>query len=111
MWLRTRLVLLASVFTLLIGARITRSQRPRLGSAVNIFSRYGYLSISMRVVPRNDTEPWIFREPTLDVFLNPMPMLPKQRQQGKAGTAIFDGDFHMEFCDNIRHVVVFVKNR
>ncbi|XP_020300298.1 torso-like protein isoform X2 [Pseudomyrmex gracilis] len=105
MWSRTRLVFLTSVFTLLIGACITKSQRPQLGTAVNIFSRYGYLSISMRVVPRNDTEPWIFREPTCDIFLNPMPMPPKQRQQGKAGTAIFDGDFHMEFCDNIRQLL------
>lgn len=105
MWSRMRLFLLASTLALLIGARVTRSQRPRLGGAVNVFSRYGYLSISMRVVPRNDTETWIFREPTLDVFKNPAPMPPKQRQQGKAGTAVFDGDFHMEFCDNIRQVI------
>lgn len=106
MWSRTRLFLLALTLVLLVGAqiRVGRSQRPRLGGAVNVFSRYGYLSISMRVVPRNDTETWVFREPTLDVFKNPAPMPLKQRQQGKAGAAVFDGDFHMEFCDNIRHV-------
>jgi len=67
----------------------------------------------MRVVPRNDTETWIFREPTLDVFKNSTPLSLKQRQAGKSGTAVFDGDFHMEFCDNIRHVItrdVSVKN-
>jgi torso-like protein len=104
MWPRTRLFFLAWTLALLIGSRVTRSQRPRLGGAVNVFSRYGYLSISMRVVPRNDTETWIFREPTLDVFKNPAAMPPKQRQQGKTSTAVFEGDFHMEFCDNIRHV-------
>lgn len=102
MWSRARLFLLAWTLALVIGSRVTRSQRPRLGGAVNVFSRYGYLSISMRVVPRNDTETWIFREPTLDVFRNGVPT-PKQRQQSKASTAVFDGDFHMEFCDNIRH--------
>ncbi|TGZ49812.1 Torso-like protein [Temnothorax longispinosus] len=103
MWSRTRLFLLASMLALLIGTHVTRSQRPRLGGAVNVFSRYGYLSISMRVVPRNDTETWIFREPTLDVFKNSTPLPPKLRQSSKSGIAVFDGDFHMEFCDNIRH--------
>ncbi|XP_011694165.1 PREDICTED: torso-like protein isoform X2 [Wasmannia auropunctata] len=105
MWSHTRLILLASMLALLIGARVTRSQRPRIGGAVNVFSRYGYLSISMRVVPRNDTETWIFREPTLDVFKNSTPLPPKQRQAGKSSTAVFDGDFHMEFCDNIRQLL------
>lgn len=102
MWSRTRLFFLASTLVLLIGARVTRSQRPRLGGSMNVFSRYGYLSISMRVVPRNDTETWIFREPVIDVFKNPTPIVPKQRQAGKTPAVIFDGDFHMEFCDNIR---------
>ncbi|EGI62490.1 PREDICTED: torso-like protein [Acromyrmex echinatior] len=104
MWSRTRLFFLASMLALLIGVHITRSQRPRLGGAVNVFSRYGYLSISMRVVPRNDTETWIFREPTLDVFKNSTPLPPKQHQAGKT-TSVFDGDFHMEFCDNIRQLL------
>lgn len=43
----------------------------RVGGAINLFGRYGYLSISMRVVPRNDSDPtWIFREPIVDVFKN-----------------------------------------
>ncbi|XP_011645783.1 torso-like protein [Pogonomyrmex barbatus] len=105
MWSRTRLFLLALILALLIGARVTRSQRPQLGGAVNVFSRYGYLSISMRVVPRNDSETWIFREPILDIFKNPAPLPPKLRQTGKGGTAVFDGDFHMEFCDNIRQLL------
>lgn len=43
----------------------------KVGNAINVFNRYGYFSISMRVVPRNDTDhSWIFREPTVDVFMN-----------------------------------------
>ncbi|XP_033326871.1 membrane-attack complex domain containing protein torso-like isoform X2 [Megalopta genalis] len=102
MWSRARFLVLAWILALLVGTRVSDgSQGPRLGGAVNIFSRYGYLSISMRVLPRNDTDTWIFREPTLDVFTNPVPAANRQRQQ----TAFFDGDFHMEFCDSIRQLL------
>lgn len=40
----------------------------RLGKTVNIFIRYGYLSISMKVISYNDTERWLFKEPTKNVF-------------------------------------------
>ncbi|KAG8261095.1 hypothetical protein J6590_081760 [Homalodisca vitripennis] len=43
----------------------------RVGGAINLFGRYGYLSISMKVVPRNETDQsWVFREPIVDVFKN-----------------------------------------
>lgn len=91
---------------LLVAAVLSRmepssAQSPRLGGAVNIFSRYGYLSISMRVVPRNDTDNWIFREPTLDVFRNPIAAPPHPQDKN----AVLKGDFHMEFCDNIRQLL------
>lgn len=40
----------------------------RVGKAINMFVRYGYLSISMKVISYNDTERWIFKEPTKNVF-------------------------------------------
>lgn len=40
----------------------------RIGKAINVFIRYGYLSISMKVISYNDTEQWIFKEPTKNVF-------------------------------------------
>lgn len=40
----------------------------RVGKAVNIFVRYGYLGISMRVISYNDTEMWLFKEPTNNIF-------------------------------------------
>lgn len=33
------------------------------GAVIHIFPRYGYLSLSMRVVPRNDSQTWVFLEP------------------------------------------------
>lgn len=56
----------------------------------------------MRVVPRNDSDTWVFREPTLDVFHDPLPAPPRARAKS---AAVFDGDFHMEFCDNVRQLL------
>lgn len=101
MWKRAQFVLLLAAM-IITRVQPARSQNPRLGGAVNIFSRYGYLSISMQVVPRNDSDKWVFREPTLDVFHNPVAAPP--RPQGKSA-AVFEGDFHMEFCDNVRQLL------
>lgn len=38
----------------------------KIGNAINIFGRYGFMGVSMKVVGR--PQPWIFREPTVDVF-------------------------------------------
>lgn len=76
----------------------------RVGNAINVFNRYGYFSISMRVVPRNDTDrSWIFREPTVDVFTN---LAGKQNlKRSVGGGQVFQGDFHMEFCDNVKQLL------
>jgi torso-like protein len=99
MWKGTQILLLLIIFA--VRFHFSFQQKPRLGGAVNVFSRYGYLSISMRVVPRNDSDTWIFREPTLDVFHNPQTAPIKESK----ATVVFDGDFHMEFCDNVRQLL------
>lgn len=99
MWQHLRLALIIAVL-IIARLEISRSQKPRLGGAINIFNRYGHLTISMRVVSRNDTGTWIFREPTVDVFHNLLPAPPKQSKS----TTVFHGDFHMEFCDNVRQL-------
>ncbi|GBP71236.1 Torso-like protein [Eumeta japonica] len=74
-----------------------------VGKAINIFMRYGYLSICMRVVPRNDTDSWVFREPTVGVFQNiERYTTPRPSRDARA---LFHGDFHMEFCDNIKQLL------
>ncbi|XP_070503011.1 torso-like protein [Chironomus tepperi] len=67
----------------------------RVGKAINVFVRYGYLSISMKVISYNDTERWIFKEPTKNVFQG-LSIDEKIEDNSKN----FNGDFHMEFCDN-----------
>ncbi|XP_066592195.1 torso-like protein [Prorops nasuta] len=99
-------LLLVLVILLKYRVEFAKTQRPRLGGAVNIFSRYGYLSISMRVVPRNDTDTWVFREPTLDVFKSPVAELDNyETRNSQKNNVMFAGDFHMEFCDNVKQLL------
>ncbi|XP_038218934.1 torso-like protein isoform X3 [Zerene cesonia] len=98
-------VMRATVFLLAVALCRAGSLDSELGvgKSINIFMRYGYLSICMRVVPRNDTEGWVFREPTVSVFrdVEKYALAPKPRQ----AKTLFDGDFHMEFCDNLKQLL------
>merc|ERR1712051_409109 len=38
------------------------------GEAVDTFYRYGFFSLSVRVVPRDDHGSWLIREPTTKIF-------------------------------------------
>ncbi|XP_026469416.1 torso-like protein [Ctenocephalides felis] len=86
------------------GSATTGESQLGLGRAVNVFVRYGYLSISMRVVPRNDTD-WLFREPTVSVFRGVNMIGDQGRKQDEHDSTGFRGDFHMEFCDNLRQLL------
>ncbi|KAE9522090.1 hypothetical protein AGLY_017509 [Aphis glycines] len=78
----------------------------KVGNAINVFNRYGYLSISMRVIPGNDPgHSWIFREPTVDVFMNLPEKQSLKRNIGEGGGQVFQGNFHMEFCDNVKQLL------
>lgn len=49
----------------------SRESQLRIGKAINIFVRYGYLGISMRVIPYNnsyESERWLFKEPTKNIY-------------------------------------------
>ena len=41
------------------------------GEALDIFYRYGFFSLSVRVVPRDDPGKWLIREPTASIFEEP----------------------------------------
>jgi len=67
-WLR---VLALAIITITITFKQCNGQNEsllRIGKAINVFIRYGYLSISMKVISYNDTERWIFKEPTRNIF-------------------------------------------
>lgn len=46
---------------------INRSGIP-IGGAVDLYYRYGFFSLSVRVVPRDDPGSWLVREPTTRIF-------------------------------------------
>merc|ERR1719420_1799357 len=66
------------------------------GEAVDIFYRYGFFSLSVRVVPRDDHGSWIVREPTTKVFT---PNSLRQVKQPLANK--FDSQFQIFFCDDV----------
>ncbi|KAL1129752.1 hypothetical protein AAG570_012696 [Ranatra chinensis] len=58
----------------------------------------------MRVVPRNDSDTaWIFREPVVDIFRDVTAT--RSTPNKGAPKAVFHGDFHMEFCDDMSQLL------
>merc|ERR1711899_633563 len=70
------------------------------GEAVDIFYRYGFFSLSVRVVPRDDHGSWIIREPTTKVFT---PNSLRQVKQPMANK--FDSQFQIYFCDDLAELM------
>ncbi|CAG9856496.1 unnamed protein product [Phyllotreta striolata] len=85
------------------GAIPEEDSQLKVGRAIDIFTRYGYFSISMKVISRNESD-WIFREPTIEVFTDAERYAVRQERVPKKQKRVFDGDFHMEFCDNARQL-------
>ncbi|XP_018577085.1 torso-like protein [Anoplophora glabripennis] len=103
MWGRAQLLVLLTALT---AYGDDDHSELKVGRSIDIFTRYGYLSLSMKVVPRNGTE-WIFREPTVNIFsnLDRITNIPLLDRVPKKQKRVFDGDFHMEFCDNVRQLL------
>merc|ERR1712106_845602 len=70
------------------------------GEAVDIFYRYGFFSLSVRVVPRDDHGTWLVREPTTKVFTPTSLEQVKQVESNK-----FAPQFQIFFCDDIEDLM------
>merc|ERR1712209_400660 len=70
------------------------------GEAVDIFYRYGFFSLSVRVVPRDDHGSWIIREPTTKIFTPNSIRQVKTIQSNK-----FDSQFQIFFCDDLSELM------
>ncbi|XP_066146592.1 torso-like protein [Euwallacea fornicatus] len=106
MWGRARLLvllLLGTTFATCYCALDDESQL-KVGRSIDIFTRFGYLSLSMKVVPRNDSD-WIFREPTIDIFNDMDRYSVQPERSSRKQRRVFEGDFHMEFCDTLKQLV------
>lgn len=129
-----KLIGFASLLLMISGLTQGKTEsRLRVGKAINVFVRYGYLGISMKVISYNDTERWLFKEPTNNVFVvsdshfvsfslwsariwqrltacfvavrgaQGVEDLVETTEENQPG--VFHGDFHMEFCDNRRQLL------
>merc|ERR1712018_122029 len=70
------------------------------GEAVDIFYRYGFFSLSVRVVPRDDHGSWIILEPTTKIFTEQSLRQVKQVSSNK-----FDSQFQIFFCDDLSELM------
>merc|ERR1712141_494158 len=70
------------------------------GEAVDIFYRYGFFSLSVRVVPRDDHGSWVIREPTTKVFTPNSLRQVKELREGK-----FEPQFQIFFCDDVEDLM------
>jgi len=67
------------------------------GGAVDMFYRYGFFSLSVRVVPRDDPGKWLIREPTADIFDRQSIVISET-----AGTDTFARQpFQISLCDDL----------
>jgi len=75
------------------------------GVVMHLFPRYGYLSLSMRVVPRNDSQSWIFLEPTRDVMLQSTTRVQEQSFTTPENNIPLHNEFHIDLCEDIQQLV------
>lgn len=71
------------------------------GKAIDIFPRMGFLGLSMRVLPRNESFHWVFREPSRDVFVPNT----YQVQVEEVDRAPFFNEFHIDLCDDLEQLL------
>jgi len=70
------------------------------GEALDLFYRYGFFSLSVRVVPRDDAGKWIVREPTSSIF-----KADSVRHITQTQTNRFQDQFQIYFCDDLEDLM------
>jgi len=105
-------LVLVSNLSAVLGQKITASavisdvhKRVPTGSALHLFPRYGYLSLSMRVVPRNDSQGWVFLEPVKDVFESSTIRIEEKSFNSADKSLPLHNEFHIDLCDDIGQLV------
>jgi len=70
------------------------------GEALDLFYRFGFFSLSVRVVPRDDFGTWVIREPTSKIFSSD-----SVRQVTLPQTNQFQDQFQIFFCDDLEDLM------
>lgn len=87
------------LLALAITINVTYSQKPRLGGSVDVYHHYGHLEETIRVMPIDDDQPWFFREHSVNILRNPVPVPKVKQPQNSTGSV--KSQVYMEFCDSI----------
>lgn len=75
---------------------ITPNNNVPVGEALDIFYRYGFFSLSVRVVPRDDPGKWLIREPTASIFEENTVSTKVNK-----GSNNFNTQFQVYLCDDV----------
>jgi len=71
-----------------------------IGGAVDLYYRYGFFSLSVRVVPRDDPGTWLIREPTTTIFQDDT-----LRTSARNGPNSFaQQPFEISLCDDVEEL-------
>lgn len=78
------------------------SRRPDVpaGETLDLFYRFGFFSLSVRVVPRDDAGDWIVREPTSLIFDKSS----VSERVTPSADSKFDPAFQVFFCDDVEEL-------
>lgn len=88
-----------------LNPQTRRSRRTDLdvptGGAVDMFYRYGFFSLSVRVVPRDDPGKWLIREPTADIFDRQSLVL----SESAGPDTLARQPFQISLCDDLQELL------
>jgi len=76
-----------------------------VGGVIHLFPRYGYLSLSMRVVPRNDSLSWIFLEPTKYIFESSTIHVEEKKFNAPHESLPLHNEFHIDLCEDMSQLI------
>ncbi|XP_018018485.1 uncharacterized protein LOC108675006 [Hyalella azteca] len=75
----------------------------QVGKSLNIFSRYGFLTLSIKVRPPVGVHDYLFVENTAEVFQKNSYWSQRER---KKHTGEFDDHFYIHFCENLNELLI-----
>ncbi|KAF2359480.1 hypothetical protein FHG87_009769 [Trinorchestia longiramus] len=75
----------------------------RVGKSLNIFSRYGFLTLSIKVRPPVGVDNYLFMENTAEVFQKNSYWSKRERRRH---TGRFDDHFYIHFCENLNELLI-----
>ncbi|XP_045103903.1 torso-like protein isoform X1 [Portunus trituberculatus] len=81
----------------------------KVGRSLNLLPRFGFLSLSIKVFPEKDSNYWLFRERTVEVFRKNSYWAVKNHGQPSSSTQSprrpYDPHFVVDFCDNVQDLL------